>query len=90
MSDAPLKILDEPTAALDPISESLVYKNFKQISRGGTTIFISHRLGSTKLADVIFVLNNGKIDERGTHAQLMAIENGLYYEMYEAQASWYS
>jgi len=90
MSNAPLKILDEPTAALDPISESLVYKNFEQISRGGTTIFISHRLGSTKLADVIYVLNNGKIVESGSHAQLITDKNGLYREMFEAQAQWYT
>ncbi|MFR5073060.1 MAG: ATP-binding cassette domain-containing protein [Bianqueaceae bacterium] len=80
MSNAPLKILDEPTAALDPISESAVYHNFEQISKGKTTIFISHRLGSTKLADIIYVLANGKIVESGCHSALMA-ENGLYCDM---------
>jgi ATP-binding cassette subfamily B protein len=88
MSDAPLKILDEPTAALDPISESSVYHNFKQISKGKTTIFISHRLGSTKLADIIYVLANGKIIESGCHSALMA-DNGLYYDMFNSQAEWY-
>jgi len=89
MSNAPLKILDEPTAALDPISESTVYKNFEQISKGGTTIFISHRLGSTKLADVIYVLDDGRIVEEGTHVELMAIKDGVYREMFNSQANWY-
>ena len=53
-----------------------------------TTIFISHRLGSTKLADIIFVLDNGKIVEKGSHADLMK-NNGLYAEMFNAQADWY-
>jgi ATP-binding cassette subfamily B protein len=84
-----LKILDEPTAALDPVSESAVYKNFERISKGQTTIFISHRLGSTKLADIIFVLSDGKIIERGSHSELMEIENGIYAEMFNSQAEWY-
>ena len=89
MSPAPLRILDEPTAALDPIGESMVYKKFEQISKGKTTIFISHRLGSTKLADIIFVLSGGKIVEKGSHSELMA-EEGIYYEMFNAQAEWYA
>lgn len=88
LSNAPLKILDEPTAALDPISESMVYKNFKKISNGKTTLFISHRLGSTKLADVIYVLSEGKIVEQGPHDKLME-KNEIYYEMFTSQAEWY-
>lgn len=88
MSSAPLKILDEPTAALDPFGESMVYKNFEQISKGMTTVLISHRLGSTKLADVIYVLSEGKIIESGSHVELIA-EKGTYYEMFESQAQWY-
>jgi len=88
LSDAPLSILDEPTAALDPISESKIYRNFETISQDKTTLFISHRLGSTKLADKIFVLSQGKIVETGSHEALMA-ENGLYTKMFEAQAEWY-
>jgi ATP-binding cassette subfamily B protein len=88
-SNAPLKILDEPTAALDPISESAVYKNFESISKRRTTIFISHRLGSTKLADIIYVLSEGKIVERGPHSRLMALEGGIYAEMFDSQANWY-
>ncbi|NLB41158.1 MAG: ABC transporter ATP-binding protein, partial [Clostridiales bacterium] len=87
-SAAPVKIFDEPTAALDPISESQVYKQFNQISANSTTIFISHRLGSTKLADVIFVLEDGKITEEGTHEELMK-KNGTYSTMYKSQQSWY-
>lgn len=87
-SPAPLRILDEPTAALDPMAESEVYRQFEQISRGVTTIFISHRLGSTKLADEIFVIDGGKIVERGTHERLAA-NGALYAEMFESQRSWY-
>jgi ABC-type multidrug transport system fused ATPase/permease subunit len=89
VNKAPLCILDEPTAALDPVNESHVYHKFEQISRGRTTIFISHRLGSTKLADVIYVLDKGKIAETGSHVELMA-HNGLYAQMYNSQAGWYS
>lgn len=88
INDAPLKILDEPTAALDPISESNIYMKFEEISRGGTTIFISHRLGSTKLADEIFVLGEGKVLEQGSHNELIN-KNGVYAEMYESQKGWY-
>ena len=89
MSSAPLRILDEPTAALDPIIESMIYHNFEQISKGTTTIFISHRLGSTKLANVIYVLMDGKIIESGSHSALIA-EQGAYCEMFNSQAEWYS
>ncbi len=88
MSDAPVQILDEPTAALDPISESRLYEQFGEISQGKTTIFISHRLGSTKLADHIFVLKGGRILEEGSHDQLIG-QHGLYAQMYESQRSWY-
>jgi len=89
VNPAPLRILDEPTAALDPISESQVYAQFEEISRGQTTIFISHRLGSTKLADTIFVLDGGRLAEQGSHRELMD-RNGLYAEMFVTQAEWYS
>ena len=88
VNPAPLKILDEPTAALDPVSESKIYEDFEKISRGSTTIYISHRLGSTKLADIIFVIDDGKIAESGSHQELMA-KKGLYTEMFENQRSWY-
>ena len=88
VSDAPVVILDEPTAALDPLAESALYAEFGRISRGKTSVFISHRLGSTKLADVIYVLDKGKIAEAGSHDDLMSA-NGLYAAMYEAQKEWY-
>ncbi|WP_277408402.1 ABC transporter ATP-binding protein [Lacrimispora xylanisolvens] len=87
-SRAPVKILDEPTSALDPISESLLYRDFEKLMRGKTTVFVSHRLGSTKLADEILVIDSGRIIECGTHDELMA-ENGSYAGMFEAQRGWY-
>jgi len=86
--DAQLCIFDEPTAALDPISESNLYNEFFNISKGRTIILISHRLGSTKIADKILVLNKGKLFEEGTHQQLVEA-NGIYANMYESQRSWY-
>ncbi|MDR2570154.1 MAG: ABC transporter ATP-binding protein/permease [Oscillospiraceae bacterium] len=88
ISRAPIKILDEPTAALDPISESKIYEEFEKLMSGKTTIFISHRLGSTKLADDILVIDGGEIIERGTHDELM-VRDGQYAEMFEAQRGWY-
>lgn len=88
VSPASIRILDEPTAALDPISESNVYEKFEEISRGQTTIFISHRLGSTKIADEIFVIGDGAIIESGSYEELMK-KNGVYTKMYESQRSWY-
>ncbi|WP_409343347.1 ABC transporter ATP-binding protein [Paenibacillus sp. MBLB4367] len=88
LSPAQLKILDEPTAALDPISESRVYEQFDRIIKDATTLFISHRLGSTQLADVIFVLENGKVTEAGSHDELMA-NRASYHAMYDSQRSWY-
>ncbi len=89
MNDAPILLLDEPTAALDPISESELYEKFGEISRGRTTIFISHRLGSIKLADHIYVLKNGCVAEQGTHRELLE-KQGVYAVMYETQQSWYT
>ncbi|WP_346915959.1 ABC transporter ATP-binding protein [Clostridium sp.] len=88
VSPASIRILDEPTAALDPISESNLYEKFEEISRGQTTIFISHRLGSTKIADEIFVIGDGTIIESGSYEELMK-KNGVYTKMYESQRSWY-
>jgi ATP-binding cassette subfamily B protein len=87
-SKAPVLILDEPTAALDPMSESNLYEEFGNISKGRTTLFISHRLGSTKLAGQIFVLADGCIKEKGTHETLIEQE-GLYAEMFDSQRRWY-
>lgn len=85
---APLLILDEPTSALDPLSESKLYEEFNRISQNRTTIFISHRLGATKLADEIFVISGGQVIENGNHRELMSLR-GDYAEMYESQKGWY-
>lgn len=89
VSSAKLKILDEPTASLDPLAERDIYENFEKIRKGAATIFISHRLASAKSADKIMVLDNGSIAESGTHKELMN-KKGLYYNMYESQKRWYS
>lgn len=81
-------ILDEPTAALDPVSESRVYESFDEIVKGKTAVYISHRLSSCKFSDRIFVLDNGKIAESGTHEALLS-QNGLYAQLWQAQAQYY-
>lgn len=88
VSDSAIGILDEPTAALDPMAESNVYDMFKRVSDNKTVIFITHRLGAAKLADKIFVINDGKVSEQGSHEQLMQL-GGIYSEMFEAQRGWY-
>lgn len=88
MRENTLKILDEPTASLDPIQESNLYKNYGKIAKDSTTIFISHRLGSTKLADIILLIDDGKILSSGSHEELMR-EQGLYREMFCKQKEWY-
>jgi ABC-type multidrug transport system fused ATPase/permease subunit len=87
-SGANIMILDEPTAALDPIAEANLYRNFTELTGDRTTILISHRLGITSLVDRIIVLRDGRIVEDGTHADLLA-KGGAYTEMYRAQAQWY-
>ena len=88
-SRAEVRILDEPTAALDPIKEAEIYTDFEKLMKDKTTIFISHRLGSTKLADEIIVIEDGGVIEKGTHEELM-IKKGQYANMYESQRSWYT
>lgn len=86
--DAPIVILDEPTAALDPISEAEIYENFSELVKDKTSIFISHRMSSCKFCDEIIVFDQGQIIQRGTHDQLAA-QPGLYQELWEAQAQYY-
>lgn len=88
LRDADLVVLDEPAAALDAMSEREVYRRFADAAQGKTTVLISHRLGSCRLADRIVVLDRGCIAEEGTHAELLA-RGGLYAEMYRTQAAWY-
>ena len=87
-ANAPFMILDEPTASLSPMMESKLYKRFAEITQDKTSLLISHRLGSTKLSDILFVLDEGKIAETGTHEELMAA-NSIYAEMFKSQRSWY-
>lgn len=84
-----INILDEPTAALDPIAEAEVYRMFSRAIKDRFTIYITHRLGAAKIADQILVLNNGRVEEQGSHEELMNKDNGLYRKMYESQRSWY-
>lgn len=86
--NAPIMILDEPTAALDPIAESEVYDHYNQYSQGKTAIFISHRLASTKFSDRIVLLEDGQIAEMGTHEELMSAGR-TYAEMFNIQSSYY-
>ena len=88
VNPAPVRILDEPAAALDPITESGLYEQFGEISEGKTVISISHRLGSTKQADRIFVLKEGRLIEEGSHEELLR-KKGLYAGLYESQSQWY-
>jgi ABC-type multidrug transport system fused ATPase/permease subunit len=87
--DAPLVILDEPTSALDPKSEAEVYTNFATLVEKKTSVFISHRMSSTKFCDKIAVISHGKLAEYGNHSELMAIPQGLYRAMWDAQAQYY-
>ena len=87
-ANTPFMILDEPTASLSPMAESKLYKRFAEITKEKTSLLISHRLGSTKLSDVLFVLDNGVVAETGSHDQLMAAK-GIYADMFKSQRSWY-
>ena len=86
--NAPIAILDEPSSALDPIAEYELFENMKRICEGRTVIFISHRLSSAISADVIFMMEQGRIIERGSHESLMR-QNGKYAEMFRKQAEKY-
>jgi ATP-binding cassette subfamily B protein len=88
-ADRDFIILDEPTAALDPIAEVDFYSTYKKIMIGHTCLFITHRLGSTYLFECCYVLSDGKIAEQGTHNQLMEIPDGIYKNLYNKQREWY-
>lgn len=88
--DAPFIVLDEPTAALDPVAEAEVYSKFDEIAGDKTAIYISHRLSSCRFCDTIAVFDKGQIVERGIHDELLANEKGKYHELWHAQAQYYA
>jgi ATP-binding cassette subfamily B protein len=87
--DAPFVILDEPTAALDPIAEFEIYSKFNDLIGNKTAIFISHRLSSCKFCHRIAVFHEGEIIQHGTHENLLLDTSGKYHEMWHAQAQYY-
>jgi len=86
--DAPIMILDEPTAALDPLAESRLYETYHSLMAGKTTLFVSHRLASTRFCDRILLLEDGRIREIGTHEELLRAK-GRYAALFEMQAKHY-
>jgi ABC-type multidrug transport system fused ATPase/permease subunit len=87
-ADSDFLILDEPTAALDPLAEQEIYNQFAKLGENKTTIFVSHRLSSATTADQIIVLKNGELIENGVHSELMALK-GDYYTLFTTQAERY-
>ena len=81
-------ILDEPTAALDPIAEAQIYENFNELVGRRSAIYISHRMSSCRFCDRIMVLEQGRIAESGTHEQLLK-QKGIYAELFGIQAKYY-
>ena len=81
-------ILDEPTAALDPVTEYEFNHKIAEIFKNKSVIFISHRLATTRMADVIYVMDKGQVAERGTHQELLK-KQGIYYNMWHIQADSY-
>lgn len=87
--DAPFVVLDEPTAALDPVSEHEIYSGFHRLVGEGAAIFISHRLSSCRFCDEILVFHEGGLVQKGAHGALLADEKGQYFRMWQAQARYY-
>lgn len=86
--DSPIVVLDEPTAALDPIAESDIYQRYNELTRGKSAVFISHRLASTRFCDRILLIEDGGIAEEGTHEELL--KNGKRYtQLFELQSRYY-
>jgi ATP-binding cassette subfamily B protein len=88
--NAPFILLDEPTAALDPISEFEIYSKFNELVGEKTAIYISHRLSSCRFCDDIAVFHQGELIQRGNHNALISEQNGKYYELWNAQAQYYT
>ncbi len=87
--DAPFIVLDEPTAALDPVSEHEIYERFNQFVGEKTAIYISHRLSSCRFCDQIAVFDQGRLIQMGSHDELLADEQGKYHALWHAQAQYY-
>ncbi|MBQ6408367.1 MAG: ABC transporter ATP-binding protein [Butyrivibrio sp.] len=88
--DAPFIILDEPTAALDPVAEAEIYEKFSEMVDDRTAVYISHRLSSCKFCDEIAVFHDGRVVQKGTHFDLLQDSKGKYYELWNAQAQYYN
>lgn len=86
--DYEMLIFDEPTSAMDAISELSIYEKYSQIAQNKPSIFITHRLNSTRFCDRILLMQNGKIIEQGTHEELMNCK-GQYYDMFNTQSYYY-
>lgn len=86
--NGPILTLDEPTAALDPIAEHDIYQKYSEMTAGKTSVFISHRLASTRFCDRILFLQDGIIAEEGTHQQLLEL-GGEYAKLFQVQARYY-
>ena len=86
--EASILILDEPTAALDPLAEQEIYEKYVEMSEGRTSLFISHRLASTRFCDRIWLMENGRITEQGSHEELME-KNGAYARLFAVQGKYY-
>ena len=86
--EAPILVLDEPTAALDAITESSIYQKYNEMTVGCTAIYISHRLASTRFCDRVILVENGAIQEEGTHEELLAL-GGAYAQLFEVQSKYY-
>src|SRR5262249_24663680 len=89
MRDAEVLILDEPTSALDPEREFEIFQQFRELTKGKTTILISHRFSTVRMADRILVIDDGQLVELGTHAELLE-KDGLYAKLFKMQAQGYS
>ena len=87
--DAPIIILDEPTASMDSISESRMYENYNEFTRNKTSIFITHRIASTRFCDKIYFLEKGELIEVGSHEELLKIPDGKYANMFKLQSHYY-
>ena len=87
--DAPFVILDEPTSALDPVSEHEIYQHFNELVQDKTSLYISHRMSSCRFCDCIYVFDEGEIVQKGSHEELMENKEGIYCQLWQAQAQYY-